>query len=67
MRRFAAEHSLAIARIFKDEARPGSTTVGRDGFEALMAATRHPGSEASAVLLWSYSRFARDFNDAASC
>ena len=37
MRRFAAEHGLAMVRIFKDEARPGSTTVGRDGFEALVA------------------------------
>ena len=65
MRRFAAEHGLAMVRIFKDEARPGSTTVGREGFEALIAATRHPMREASALLLWSYSRFARDFNDAA--
>ena len=65
MRRFAAEHRLAMVRMFKDEARPGSTTVGREGFEALIAATRHPMREASALLLWPYSRFARDFNDAA--
>ena len=50
MRRFAAEHGLAVVRIFKDEARPGSTTVGREGFEALIAATRHPMREATAVL-----------------
>ena len=65
MRRFAAEHRLTMVRIFKDEARPGSTTVGREGFEALIAATRNPMREASALLLWSYSRLARDFNDAA--
>ena len=35
MRWRAAEHGLAMVRMFNDEARPGSTTVGRDGFEAL--------------------------------
>ncbi|HUW12547.1 MAG TPA: hypothetical protein VM537_22665 [Anaerolineae bacterium] len=49
MRRFAAEHGLAMVRIFKDEARPGSTTVGRDGFEALIAG-RHRVNVAREVI-----------------
>lgn len=65
LRSYAAEHDLVLVRIFKDEARQGSTTVGRDQFEALLAASRRTPPEAQAILLWSYSRFARDFNDAA--
>ena len=63
MRRFVAEHGLTMVHMFKDEARPGSTTVGHEGFEALIASTRHPMREATALLLWPYSRFARDFNE----
>jgi len=64
---FAAEHQLQIAIAFEDRARPGSTTVNRDGFEAMMAYLRSHGPKTpdgvAGVLLWKLNRFGRNVND----
>lgn len=62
IRAFCLEQSLILTQVFRDVARPGSSTVGRDGFQAMMAHFRHGATEAGLVV-WSYSRFARSVDD----
>jgi DNA invertase Pin-like site-specific DNA recombinase len=52
-------------RIFADAARPGNTTTGRDSFLDMVEALVKNKLDVSGVLLWSYSRFARSFDDTA--
>jgi DNA invertase Pin-like site-specific DNA recombinase len=61
---YCAASGLVPGPIFQDIARPGSSTIGRDGFHAMMDHFRRSAPEAGLVI-WSYSRFARDFDDAA--
>ena len=61
---YAHEHSLIILRKLLDRARPGSSTVGRDEFEEMIHLSRQEPRMADGILLWSMSRFARDFDDA---
>lgn len=60
---WAAGHHHTLARIFKDEAVSGASTVGRTAFDAMIHHFRNGAAEAG-LLLWSYARFARDFDDA---
>ncbi len=64
---FAGQHNLTIALTFEDRARPGSSTVNRDGFEAMMAYLRSHGPKTpdgvAGVLLWKLNRFGRNIND----
>lgn len=48
---------------FRDEARKGSSTVGRAGLEALLAVCARAGA-ADGVIFWSSARMAREVNDA---
>lgn len=61
---FCARTGLIAGAIFEDAARPGSSTIGRDGFQAMMEHFRRGAAE-KGLVIWSYSRFARDFDDAA--
>ncbi len=45
-------------------ARPGSSIVGRDAFKRMMAHFRAPGCNEAGLVIWKYSRFARDVDDA---
>lgn len=64
---FADEHRLVIVQNFADRARPGSTTVGRDGFEAMIAYMHTHGHKSqmpvAGVLLWKHNRFARNLDE----
>lgn len=62
--RWADENHVNITQFYMDEARPGSTTVGREAFQHMINHFRQPVVRESGVLLWSFSRFARDINDA---
>lgn len=64
VRDWAQENKYQVALIFKDEARPGSSTIGREGFQAMMSHFRTPGVPEVGILVWKYSRFARDIDDA---
>jgi hypothetical protein len=44
---YCREHNLVLVHVFIDEARPGSTTVGRDGLEDLLYLSRASSSGAS--------------------
>lgn len=66
VREWCEKHDLILLRAFKDESRSGSTTAGRDDF-VLMIDTLCQASgktKAAGVVLWSFSRFAGDYDDA---
>jgi len=56
-------HRLRLARLFIDEARPGGTD-DRVEFQAMMAAAHQTPPPVAGIVLWSWSRFARNQNDA---
>src|SRR5512139_1237244 len=61
-RTWCADHGLAVGAVFRDAARPGSSVGGRQAFHDMMFHFRNGAPEAGLVI-WSYSRFARDFDD----
>lgn len=63
IRAWCIEHGLILERIYKDEARPGSSIVGRTELNAMMNAFRH-GAEVAGVVVWKYNRFARNIDNA---
>lgn len=64
IRSWCAEHGHRLTAIYKDEAASGGSTVGRDGFHALMHHFSEADCRDQGVILWKYNRFARDFDDA---
>jgi site-specific DNA recombinase len=54
------QHSLVLVHMFADEARPGSTTVGREALEDLFYLTRQEPQPVEGIIFWSLSRLARD-------
>jgi DNA invertase Pin-like site-specific DNA recombinase len=66
VRAWCAENGLQIGRVFKDEAKSGTSTAGRDEFLMMIDFLRDTNLKPRpvGVVLWSFSRFARDINDA---
>jgi site-specific DNA recombinase len=62
IRKYCAEHSLTLTTLFKDEARSGSSTVGREHFWRMIHHFHHEAEEAG-VLIWRTNRFGRNIND----
>lgn len=60
---YAREHSLHLARVFVDEARSGGTDQ-REQFQLMMQLAHQDPPPCSTILVWSWSRFARDQDDA---
>lgn len=60
---WCVQNGLTPGAVFRDAARPGSTVAGRQAFHDMMFHFRSDATEAGLVI-WSYSRFARDFDDA---
>lgn len=54
---------LTPGQTFTDASRPGASTVGREAFHNMIHHFHTVAPEAGLVI-WSYSRFARDFDDA---
>jgi DNA invertase Pin-like site-specific DNA recombinase len=63
IRTWCNENGYILTFVFKDEARPGSSIVGRLGFQEMMHHFRGGCVEAGLVI-WNYQRFARDIDDA---
>lgn len=59
-------NGLALVRVFKDEGKSGGTTAGRSDFLALMdwLLDNVKARPVRAVVLWSLSRYAREYDDA---
>lgn len=56
-------HHLQLVHVFKDEARSGTTTAGRDDFQRMIAQSKEMIDHPMGLLLWNYARFARDLDD----
>jgi len=54
------QHSVAVVHFFSDEARPGSTTVGRDALEDLLYLSKQKPQPVEGIIFWSLARLARD-------
>lgn len=64
IRAWCEENGLLLTRIFIDAAAPGSSTIGRDAFQEMIAHFHHPDCREAGIILWKYNRFARDIDDA---
>jgi site-specific DNA recombinase len=62
--KWAAENNIFISLYYIDEARSGTTLAGRKAFQQMMDHFRQPLVKESGLVLWSFSRFARDINSA---
>lgn len=60
---YAQEHGVFLERVFVDEARSGGSDQ-REEFQLLMHLAHRTPPPCDQVLLWSWSRFARDQDDA---
>ena len=57
-------NNLNLTRLFKDEARPGSSTVSRVGFlEMIQYFEKKPQPPELGVIVWKFSRFSRNIDD----
>ncbi len=57
------DHKLTLKTVFKDTAAPGSSVVGREGFQAMIDHFRGRAPE-KGLVIWSYARFSRSIDDA---
>ena len=64
VRAWCVEHGFILSRVFTDQARPGSSAVGREAFQEMIQHFRGPECTEHGVIIWKYSRFARDIDDA---
>ena len=60
--RWCRENGYVLSHQFKDAARSGTSIAGRDGFLEMVAYLESNAPEAG-VVIWEYSRIARDFDD----
>lgn len=62
LKKFCAQNSLILVKVYVDEARPGSSVVGRQQFHEMIKHFRE-GAQEAGVIIWKFSRFARDQDD----
>jgi DNA invertase Pin-like site-specific DNA recombinase len=62
-RRWLTEHQLQEGQLFADRAKPGSTMIGRQDFQAMMRHFRSGQAEEKGVVVWRSNRFGRNVND----
>lgn len=62
VRAWCASNKLALTITFTDEAKGGSTTVGRDNFWQMIHHF-HNGATEKGILIWRTNRFGRNIND----
>lgn len=61
---WCADRSFILAAIYTDAAKPGSSTIGRDQFQLMLSYFRSHDCDLAGIIVWKYSRFARDIDDA---
>lgn len=66
-RAYARRHGLTVAEdaVFVDRAKAGTSAEQRDAFQAMVAAAQRTPKPFDAILVWKYSRFARNREDSA--
>jgi len=65
VRTWCTGHNLLLTTIFADVAAPGSSTIGRDQFQKLIAHFHDPECKETGLIIWKLSRFSRDMDDSA--
>jgi site-specific DNA recombinase len=63
VRAYCAQHRIRLVHVFKDEAKSGTTTAGRDDFNRLYKLAIADEDLPDGLLLWNYARFSRDLDD----
>lgn len=62
---YCADRSLTLLHIYQDVAAPGSSVIGRRQFTQMVTDLRtNHYPDCAGVLVWNYSRFSRDIDDA---
>lgn len=64
IREWCQQNGVTLSILFKDIARSGSSVVGRDQFEAMMRYFTGKRVPELGIVVWKYSRFAREIDDA---
>lgn len=60
---YCKEYNFILRNPYKDVAKSGTTTAGRDNFLRMVADFEIPSNRPKALLIWNYARFARDVDD----
>ncbi len=60
---YCQQHQFILAQIFRDVARSGGSTNGRDEFLSMIELTENESMRPRGILIWNFARFARDYND----
>lgn len=63
IQQYCTQHKLQLRHVFKDVAKSGGSTAGRDAFDRMISSTRNEADRPHGILLWNYARFARDLDD----
>jgi len=61
---YCERHGLVLVHVFRDEARQAGTVVGREAFDDLVHLARQEPRRVDGIVVWSFSRFARNLLDA---
>ncbi len=66
-RAYARQHGLLVVQdaVFVDRAKEGTTSEQRDAFQSMLAAAQRTPRPFDAILVWKFSRFARNREDSA--
>ncbi|MBQ9461633.1 MAG: recombinase family protein, partial [Clostridia bacterium] len=66
IRKWAASHGYLVPDeyVFRDEGISGRKVVGRDQFKRMIGTAKQKPKPFDAILLWKFSRFARNRDDA---
>lgn len=62
---YCKQNHLRPGAVYTDAAKPGSSVVGRTEFLRMIQHFRSGDAEEKGVIIWKYSRFSRDVDDAA--
>lgn len=61
---YIEHHGLVLDRLFVDEATSGTSVAGREQFQQMIYLSKKEPKEAEAILVWDFSRFARNVDEA---
>ena len=61
---YIEQNNLVLQRLFVDEARSGTSVSGRTQFQQMIYDSKRGPKEAEAILVWDFSRFARNVEEA---
>jgi site-specific DNA recombinase len=61
---YCERFDLVLVHVFEDKARPGSSVIGREAFDDLVHLAHQNPPPVEGIIVWSFSRFARNLLDA---